>query len=184
MPDIHEGPMGKAERVTIPDGDRWAVMVDGWLMTLPNQAPGNAWDQFLLQTITLSDVPGFPPATKRSPEVTHEMLVVSLEPKQRYTIDSPLPFTYMGKPNVVVQFHVNDDDQAREVTDMAAEACANGTLIAETTVVIFPFTADGKLDTSPGKGQEKVIKQVIDLWQQIITNTAEHVRTGGHHGGH
>lgn len=174
-----EGPMGQAERAPIPA--QFAAGVDCWVMTLPHQAPGNAWDQYVLQTITLADMPGFPPAKKLDPGNTHEMICQTLDPSRRWTIADSGGFIPMGKPNVVVQFRVRNDDMAREVTEMAARSCVEGMLIAESTVIVFPVKADGTLDTEAG-GQEKVILQVIQMWKQTVVTLAEHVMTGGHHG--
>lgn len=177
-----EGPMGQAERAPIPDS--FVSGVDCWLMTLPHQAPGDAWDQYVLQTITLADVPGMPPAMKSDPANTHEMLVQTLDPSRRWTINDAGGFTPIGsRPNVVVQFRVRSDDMARDVTEMAARACVDGMLIAESSVIVFPLKADGTPDVEAG-GQEKVILQVIQMWKHSITLLAEHEMTGGHHGAH
>lgn len=175
-----EGPMGTAERA--PIAPQFAAGVDCWLMTLPHQAPGGAWDQYVLQTITLADMPGFPPAKKVDPGNTHEMICQTLDPARRWTAQDSGAFGVMGRPNVVVQFRVRSDDMAREVTEMVARSCVEGMLIAESTVIIFPVNADGTLDTSEGKGQEKLILQVLQMWKQTVVTLAEHAMTGGHHG--
>lgn len=186
MPDLWENAAGRAERVLWPKGDpKWVTMVDGWLMTLPHQAPGDAWDQFLLQCITLADVPGFPPAKKRTPDMTHEVLCVTLDPKRRWTPTDAkrgTPYVWMGKPNVSAQFRVRSDEMAQAVTEDLARGCTEGLLIAETTVVIFPLKDDGTLDVDPGKGEEKVILEAVVEWQRQATMCAEHHMTGGHHG--
>jgi hypothetical protein len=182
MPDRHEGLRGVAERVRYPRNDpKFATMVDGWLMTLPEQAPGNAWDQFLLQCITLADVPGWPSAKKKSPEMTHEVIVVTLVADRRWTPDDS-DYKWMGHPNASAQFRVRDDDMARQATEDLARACTEGLLIAETSILIFPMKPDGTPDIDGSKGQEKVILELVLEWQRQATLVAEHHMTGGHHG--
>lgn len=180
MPDRYEGVRGVAERSRYPrDDPKFAAMVDGWLMTMPDSAPGNAWDQYLLQCITLADLPGVPPANKKSPEMTHEVLVVTLVPNRRWTADDT-EYKWMSKPHVSAQFRVRDDDMARAVSEDLVRGCTEGLLAAETSILIYPLKADGTMDTE--KGQEKLILELVLEWQRQAALCAEHHMTGGHHG--
>jgi hypothetical protein len=84
-PDI-SGTTGKAWKSTMPSTElakKWPAGLDMWLMHRPGSHP--FWSWYVVTGCSLRDVTGLPPAKKRSPDMTHEIMVLALDPA--YTPD-------------------------------------------------------------------------------------------------
>jgi hypothetical protein len=78
-----DGPYGHAIKQDLlppserPNPDAVASM-DRWILYLPQGSP--AWTHYMLSGASLADFPGVPPAAKRFPEATHEVIVAAIDP--------------------------------------------------------------------------------------------------------
>jgi hypothetical protein len=165
-PPLYEGAFGKAWKFPMPDDDpdwRRAVNLDAnFLIFAPGAHP--MWSWHILMAISLRDVDGQPPAHKRYPEATHELMVYALDPghpvpdPRAWQLPpddgAPRPLQLLQPPDAVVQFHVDDDRHATEIVALAAEACTKGLLVPD----------------SDHRG----------MWDRSITATAQHYRDGVH----
>lgn len=157
-PDF-EGSGGRAWRIHIRPEDRKEKAQDaslaGWHMHCPHAHP--LWSWYMVTLIHLRDIPGTPPPTKRSPEMSHEVVVMSLNP------DHPLqnpgdiqhPLYYLEPFDHVIQFSGTTDEQAIKVIEIYVRACIDGFV-------------------SPDQDYRQV-------WRDMMRGTIEHVVTGGHH---
>lgn len=134
LPDTLTGPYGTAHRIPRANYETSTpAALDGWIITAACWHP--LWSQYLLSVVTLADVEGAPPADKRTPDVTHELTVLTLNPDYgpfnaaTYTADS---LRYLTPVNIAEQF-TTTDDQARDLAGLAARACVDGVLIPETS---------------------------------------------------
>lgn len=141
-----------------PDPDQNAT-VCAWLLTLPNWSP--AWDKYLLSCVHLREMKGQSrPPTITLDGATHEFILSALDPA-----GNPDPNNifnggarFLTPLNVVEQFIVDSDEQACELVHKVALALVNGFLPAEPQGIVGSRT----------------------LWRRAISQTADHIRTGGH----
>lgn len=167
---MFEGVCGKAWKFPLPDDDggdwrRAAGLDANFLIFAPGAHP--FWSWHVLMAIHLRDVPGQDkPPVKRSPSVTHELMVYALDPDvpPPDPRNWPLPadggeprLRMLSPPDAVVQFEVGSDEHATEIVTLAAQACTAGHLIPD---------SDHRA-----------------LWDRTIATTAQHYREGrhGHH---
>lgn len=161
------GAAGSAEWCPMPepsgDPDDWKLeaTIGVWLFDCPGQSP--AWRQYLMSAINLRDIEGQDkPATKRTPECTHEFILSALDAEQ------PIGRTWMvdedgGRPrflqpfNVLYQVESLTDEQAAKLLELCTRAVCDGMLPAE-----------------PMFGSNPVV------WIRSLEMTAEHLRLGGH----
>lgn len=195
MSKRYEGRAGWSDRVDYQPAAEGDDTLDGWLMTAPGWHP--VWSQFYLIVVRLrDDVPGLPPPVRRFPSATHELMVFALRPDVapghaegtilpegalrsllapgepaykpgtwpdaasflKFCMEQGVP--YLEPVNIVEQFEATD----AEMTDLArwiAKGVADG--------ILCPETADAPERVRAG-------------WRKALTETLEHVRTGGHHG--
>lgn len=73
------GPYGHAEELAMVDDPEFSATVQHWLITAPNYHP--MWDQYVMVCLRLCDLPDQPPAFKKFPEATHEIMIVALDPR-------------------------------------------------------------------------------------------------------
>lgn len=168
MTSKFKGHFGWAERAKFGAD---AALVDLWFLHLPNQAIGNAWSEFMIGVIHLREMKGIHPPHITKPGNTHELQVLSLQTGQCPT--TPLPWKFLTPANVVVQFRVPSDLHASRIAELAALACVNGELMAESSI----FMLEG-----PNKGRMMILAAVVEQWEEAIALTAQHYETGGHHG--
>lgn len=167
MTDQFRGQFGWAQRhKDVIEGN--PALLSLWFMHLPNQAPGNAWSDFLMGVTHLRPMKGVEPPYLARPDNTHELMVLALEAGQ--TPMTPLPWKFMTPASIVVQFRVSSDLRAEKIAEDAAHACVDGLLIAESSIYM--------MDT----GKLMLIKPVLDQWDEAVRLMAEHFETGGHHG--
>lgn len=162
VPDKIEGPYGTGARVprTNNTGAAAPATLDCWIITAPGWHP--LWSQYALVAITLADMPGVPPAVKRAPGVTHELMVMTLNPdhgpyEAEQVREGSLHF--LGPGNVAEQFTATDA-QAIDLARLAAEAVVNGRL--------NPETADAP-------------ERIRETWRLAVHQTLDHDRDP-HHG--
>lgn len=128
------------------------------------RAPGQAlWDHYMVSVVHLRDTPGIDAAIKHAPNMTHEFMLIALNPELFPTPTDPNSWQHLEPLNVVQQIECGDDRQAERLADLAARAICDGFIPAEPSL--------------PGE---------LAAWRESIRMTAEHGRTGGHrhHGGH
>ncbi len=150
------GLAGIAQRVTGPSlrPDQEASIAS-WLLKCPGQA---LWSDYLVGVIHLRDLPGVAPANKMAQNMTHEILVVALDPKFQPRPDDLETFHHLLPANYGQQFEVASDEQAISICRWLVEAFVEGRYRVE------PF----------GPTFDR------DLVHEVIRNTAEHTRTGAH----
>jgi hypothetical protein len=165
-PPAFDGALGKAWKFPMSDDDgdwRLAVSLDAnYLIHAPSAHPFWAWH--VLMAISLRDIDGQPAARKRYPDATHELMVYALDPNhpppdpREWPLPpddgSPRPLQLLQPPDVVVQFHVDTDEQATEIATLAAKACTTGLL-------------------APDEDHR-------GAWEDTIATTAQHYREGRH----
>lgn len=79
-PDLR-GLTGRAWKGTPTEEMRakWPAGLDTWLMHVPGAHP--LWSWYVATGCSLRNVEGVPPAKKRTPNSTHELMVVALHPE-------------------------------------------------------------------------------------------------------
>jgi hypothetical protein len=127
------GRYGAAHR--IPHGNYHAqnpAALDAWIITADRWHP--LWSQYLLAVVSLADIEGMPPANKRGTDVTHELLVIALNPDHG-PYDAPTATTetlqHLTPVNIAEQFTATDD-QARRIAFLCVRAVVDGQLTPET----------------------------------------------------
>lgn len=159
--DEMTGPAGTAVRIPHASYPEARATLDAWIITAPVWHP--VWSQYALSLVTLDDIPGLPPAQKENPDVTHQVIVMTLNPEhgpydaRQLTGDS---LHYLTPGNIGEQFTATDD-QARSLAALCVRAVVDGRLI--------PETADAP-------------DRIRAMWRQAIHQTLEHDRDP-HHGG-
>jgi hypothetical protein len=133
MPDEITGDYGTAHRIpTAHYREDNPAALDAWIITAACWHP--AWSQYLLCLISLADLDDVPPVTKSTPDVTHELLVVALNPDHGpYDASTVRPdgLHHLTPVNIASQFTATDD-QARRIAHLCARAVVDGRLTPET----------------------------------------------------
>lgn len=149
------GATGRAVDVTYAylglDG---SAVVAGWILHAPTAHP--FWSWYSACVIHLRGGPGLGPATKRAPEMTHELLVAALHPDHPPVIKGfdPTQLHPLRPPNHVIQFTIDTDAQASQLLELAMRACVNGRI-------------------SPDSDWRAA-------WETVVPQTARCIRDGGH----
>lgn len=155
------GPYGSARMIPEEVYTEGTCQIAGWVITAPTWHP--LWSQYFLAAVSLRDVPGQPPAEKKFPEATHEIMVLTLDPDHgpfdADTISSGHRLRFLMPGNIVHQM-IATDEQAEEITAMLANAVVHGMLCPETA----------------GMGDS-----VRATWDQSISQTLDHYKDP-HHG--
>lgn len=159
-PDELTGAYGSAVRIPHASYPEALATLDAWIITAPVWHP--LWSQYLLSLVTLADVPGMPSAEKESPDVTHQVIVMTLNPEHgpydaRHLVGDDLRFLTPG--NIGQQFTATED-QARRLAALCVRAVVDGVLI--------PETADAP-------------DRIRSAWRRSIAQTLDHDRDP-HHG--
>jgi hypothetical protein len=91
------------------------------------------WTHWLVTVVHLRTLPDErKPAFKKSPEMTHEFIILSLDPgkpEAPNTFDPDnldFPIKFMTPPDAVVQFKVDSDAKAADICQKAVELIAAG----------------------------------------------------------
>jgi hypothetical protein len=128
------GPYGTARRIPQANYPEPRTTLDAWIITAPVWHP--FWSQYMLAIITLADVPGMPPADKERPDVTHQLLVMTLDPTDgpydAATVGGADTLHFLMPGNVGEQFTADSDDQARQLAALCVRGVVDGLLPPET----------------------------------------------------
>uniref|UniRef100_UPI0007C7DF67 hypothetical protein n=1 Tax=Streptomyces graminilatus TaxID=1464070 RepID=UPI0007C7DF67 len=149
------GTYGTAERVPADAYTGSPATIDFWIITGAHWSP--AWSQYMLAILSLADIAGVDPARLHRPGVTHELLVVALNPDHGpYDADKVRAnqLHTLRPVNVCEQF-TTTDHQARDLAALCARACV-----------------DGVLSPEPGDGAG-ILR---DGWRHSIEQALEHPR--------
>lgn len=132
-PRFYNGPLGTALEITAeqrkpvrPDQE---ATVACWFLEVPGAHP--LWSRYILTVIHLRDIPDVPPAFKRFPEATHELVVCGLNPEKNPRSDDPATWQHLTPFNVSTQFTICGDAAAAYLGELCARACIDGHLIIE-----------------------------------------------------
>lgn len=157
------GGRGRAELVPMPDIPQIAETVCTWLVTAPHAHP--AWSQYMLGTVRLRDLEGFPPPKRHFTGATHEINVVALNPEHgRFTVAKMQGYYYTGDlpcllpVNIAHQIQATDEE-ARMLAGYAAWGICHG--------VLWPETSD-----APDRIREE--------WESTLVKTLAHIRGEEH----
>lgn len=152
------GSYGTARRVPRANYPDAPATLDAWIITAPCWHP--LWSQYLLSLITLADVPGVEAAHKERPDVTHQLIVMTLNPEHGpYDAATVACAGFLTPGNIGEQFTATDT-QALALAALCARAVVDGVLV--------PETADAP-------------DRIRAAWRQSIQQTLDHDRNS-HHG--
>lgn len=98
-------------------------------MTLPGQHP--LWSRYSLNLCHLRDCAGITPAKKKSPDMTHEIVVFAIDPDFPEEAFQEGGIGHLEPLNHVVQFVAKSDAKAVEVAIVMALKLVVGQEIAE-----------------------------------------------------
>ena len=85
------------------------------------------WSQWVVTAISLADVPGVPPANKDTPDMTHEILIISVNPDVYLDPDVvPTEQWMMAPVDLVKQVSLPSDDEAKYVLKRIINQIASG----------------------------------------------------------
>jgi hypothetical protein len=130
MNSLHNGNFGTIYEITDPRrNEQRTGTLEAWLLNLPGAHPLWAW--FMLYVIHLRDEEGLPPAEKITPEMTHQLVFVALDPVLKPDPANLKTMVRLTPSNYIEQFAVASDENAIELGFSVAKALADGRLIAE-----------------------------------------------------
>lgn len=159
-PDL-KGIAGRAWIIAKPDpptSPDHAATLEMYLLDVPGAHA--FWHRWALYVIHLRELPGQTrPAHITLPGATHELMIVSIDPdwspdfaKRSLGFEDGVPF--LTPPDVVQQFIVRDDADARQLAGLCVRCIVDGRL-------------------SPDQDWRRV-------WAGTIATTAAHIREGRH----
>jgi hypothetical protein len=119
---------GKAWKYDIPESSPAAL--EAWLVHRPDAHP--LWSNYMVSIVTLADVPGMPPAKKRTRSCTHELQVLALDPEHEPDPDKSTGSKFLYPPNFVRQFEDFTDDLAKLVGERLVAGFVNGDVNPDT----------------------------------------------------
>lgn len=180
-PPDESGPAGRAWLSRLSDAQiaAFPAGLDTWVLEIPGAAV--AWSSYSISSISLRDLPGVAPATRSSPEMTHELFVWSLcdrdfrvDPDNVYTLGP----ARLAPANYGRQFHVRSDAEACGLVRSLVRAFLSGALPIEPHVFV---EVDGKLVTkTPGIETSHGVLTPQRLVHGSIDATAKCIREGHH----
>ena len=108
-PDI-KGPNAKAWALPKPTKRAPAVLAS-WAINYPGVHA--FWEWWTWSLVTLEDLPNTPMATKHYPEARYEVVCLAVNPDAcPPDVDGTDPIPYLTPPDLVKQFHVDEDTEA------------------------------------------------------------------------
>jgi len=157
----HVGAFGRAVLMDVPDRPDAAATVCVWLVDRPDAHP--LWTQYAILVLRLrDDIPGMPAPKLHHPGMTHEFLVLALDPDQRvdrrwFVVTSrTLPF--LTPVNICEQFEATDEELC-QLAELAARGVVHG--------LLWPETADAP-------------DVVRHQWKTALVKTLAHIRGEEH----
>lgn len=123
------GNMGRAMLMTVPGTTpAHQAHLCGWL--IESRETGLPWWQFQLSVIHLRQIEGVRPPVLRSPEATHEVMVVAYDPDRPVTADGRKTGVWLQPINLSAQF-TSTDFHAIELAGHLSEKAIDGELHLE-----------------------------------------------------
>lgn len=111
-----------------PNPDTVASL-DRWTLFMPGPSP--AWNYYCVLGVCLRDFPGVKPAHKKSPEMTHEIIVAAMDPDfPQENIDKG-GISLLDPLNYVHQFVAPSDEMANKVLEAVTRGFLEGQLVIE-----------------------------------------------------
>jgi hypothetical protein len=143
-----------AWKVSHPDEkEKFAASLGAWLIHYPGAHA--FWEFWAIGLVSLADVEGAPPADKRFPEATHEILFAALDPERALpAVDRWQDARYLHPIDLICQVQLPTDVHAKRILDWIVE------------VIIDQ-------GVSPDSDNRR-------WWELSIEKTAEHDRDGVH----
>lgn len=108
----------------------WPAGLDMWLMHVPGAHP--LWSWYVVSAVSLADIAGVKPATKRTPSSTHELVVIALapefQPSDAWCSQSDQRWSrHILRPlNLCEQVESFDDEKVNELAFLFVRAFCNG----------------------------------------------------------
>lgn len=144
----------RAWAVPIKADEAGHATVGQWLVEAPGAHP--FWWWYCVGVVHLRPVEGMPPPVIRFPGASHEIMFVALNPEKPLPdLDDWKGMSPLHPIDLEHQFIVPDDEAARELGELAVRFMLRG--------------------NSPDQDFRQ-------YWRDVINNTAEHSRLGGHPG--
>ncbi len=157
---------GKAWKADITDEIKAQApaALDAWLINCPGRHP--FWQWWTVSLVSLADIPGIGAAVKRETSMTHEIIVVALNPETFKPTDEwydnrsrdRVGRHFMHPIDLSAQFEVGSDQDARDIAFLFVRALCDGYLTPD---------QDGRIVNA-----------------HHIEATAKHYREGAHTGQH
>lgn len=98
--------------------------ISSWLINGPFHP---AWDWWMVGAVHLRDIPGTPPAHKRYPEATHEIMIASIDPDCcPPDPDEIEKLSFLRPLDLVYQFDGMSDEAVAEVVKLCVVSIAEG----------------------------------------------------------
>lgn len=130
---FHTGPAATVREVrhTLDPTDPpdWRATIGTWFIDAPGQSV--AWRHYVLSAIHLRPIEGVKPAVIRALGMTHEFMLVALDPAHYPLAHDPMTWSYLRPFNLVEQLELRDDLVASKLLDFAAIGITQGHLWAE-----------------------------------------------------
>ena len=132
-PATFRGVSGEAWRLELPPlGARGRPDLDGTVACYIVRVPGAHafWDHWNMSVVHLRPIPGVKAATRHRPDVTHELIIGSLDPEEplpaALVADGTFRLHILRPLDVVEQFTVRDDAIADRLLELAVRAVVDG----------------------------------------------------------
>lgn len=151
-----EGRAGRAWRIAAApqNADQTACLCQ-WLVEVPGAHA--FWSRWTIAVVHLRSIEGVKPAVLKFPEATHEFTTMAIDPAT-YSEHEELPpkrgWAWMEPIDVVVQFQVGSDQEAKRIAELAVEMILAG-------------------QASPDEDYRS-------WWEEVPQKTARHCREGRH----
>lgn len=120
-PDL-EASHGKAWEL---DHDPKSAVVSSWVVLCPWAHP--LWAFHVVSMVSLADIEGLPPAKINEPGMTHEILVMAVNPDWQMKDKKHLP-DYLQPMNYVGQIKCDSDAEAEKRAELAVQEIIEGKL--------------------------------------------------------
>lgn len=87
------------------------------------------WSQWVFCLVSLADIPGVKPAKKHHPDNTHEIMIISVDPKVKLSPDKIPDKAWALMPmDVVKQFKVPSNEDAIDLAEKCVIYMCNGSI--------------------------------------------------------
>lgn len=128
-----------------------------WFIHAPSQSI--AWDRYLLSIYHLRPIEGGTPVKKEYDALTHEIVLVALNPDKNPQPNDPESWAHLVPMNLVMQLELPHDEAASDLLERSAKAICGGLLWAE----------------PPMSG-------MVEPWRTSMLQTSAHYRNEPHAG--